>query len=1164
MKISGLDFPSALIEALRNDELVVFAGAGVSMPMPANLPGFEDLAAAIAKGTGETRGGSEPVDRFLGRLGGAGVDVHTRAAEVLGDRDPLPSGLHRDLLRLYETPESVRVVTTNFDTLFEQAGPDLFDPPLHTATAPALPRGTAFNGIIHVHGALNHPDDIVLTDEDFGRAYLTEGWARRFLVDLFRSYAVLFVGYSHSDLVMTYLGRALPPDSRQRYVLTDDPDNDRWRLLGIEPIGYTKPTDNDHSSLEQGVQGLADHVRRGVLDWQRKVGEIASNPPSLDDEAEDLIGDALSDETRCRFFTDAAVHPDWIGWLERRGHLDGLFGSGAAEGCERLLARWVAREFALDRPSDLFALIARKGVQLNSALWHELVRTVAHGDPAPDAGTLAKWTVLLLAAAPPDADGYELLDLGERCAAVGLTDGVLAVFEAMTARSLVLEEVPWLEEEPLVTGRVTSRCEHWPLTRLYDASLKPILHQIAEPLLEMVAHRLTDEHRTLCAWQSADREWDSTSDGRSAMEPHEQDRVPEAIDVLIDAARDCLEHLALREPDAAARWTDNLVRAKPPLLRRLAVHTLTARRDLSADQKVDWLLSSIGLHDRAAHHELFQALRAVFPDTGRSHREAIVEAILAYEWSRPDDEDSQGFTAYRHFEWLHWLHESDPECDVVGEVLEDVKQANPDFQPREHPDLNYHISAGSYVPQSPWSADDLLLRAASDWLDDLLAFEGGGLREPNRKGLLAAVQEAASRDFDWGLALAGALAESSHWDADFWPALMRSWIAELDEGQHRRVLERLDSPGLFPHHVRAMAETLYALVRGGGFPHLPALLEEANQLAAGLWEYCESEKSAWDGDDWLNRAVNHPAGMLAEFWVQSLWLWRGKRDPAPEALGEDYAAALLRVVQSQELSGTCGKAVLARHLDFLLTADARWTVEHLIPIFRVDEGDDYRAVWSGLVYQGLTDRTAKALGTATLQAALSMDVLFPSAQLQKGFVNLFVGTITMFVDDPLDDWLPAFFDGADEGARRHFALDVGDLLRRASDTAKAELWARWLKRYWENRLRGVPAPLSDPEAAAMLYWLRGAGHLFLDMVDLAVRTPAGAFPAELFDAGGQDGSWLEYPESTGHLLVHLGGHAVPQPWQREDVEALIAGLLEVDLPSKLRDELQELRTRLAA
>lgn len=252
MKISGLDFPPALIEALRTDKLVVFAGAGVSMPAPANLPGFEDLAGAVAKGTGETRDGSEPIDRFLGRLSGAGVDVHARAAEVLRSRNPLPSGLHKDLLRLHETPESVRVVTTNFDTLFEQAAPDLFDSLVDTGTAPALPRGTAFNGVVHVHGALNRPDGIVLTDEDFGRAYLTEGWARRFLVDLFRSYTVLFVGYSHSDLVMTYLGRALPPDARQRYVLTDDPDNERWRLLAIEPVGYTKPADNDHSALSKG------------------------------------------------------------------------------------------------------------------------------------------------------------------------------------------------------------------------------------------------------------------------------------------------------------------------------------------------------------------------------------------------------------------------------------------------------------------------------------------------------------------------------------------------------------------------------------------------------------------------------------------------------------------------------------------------------------------------------------------------------------------------------------------------------------------------------------------------------------------------------------------------------------------------------------------------
>ena len=114
VNISGLDFPPPLIAAMRSDRLVVFAGAGISMPAPAGLPDFEGLAGAIAMGTGETRDESEPVDRFLGRLKSKGANVHARAAEVLQDSNPQPSALHSDLLRLYQRPESVRVVTTNF------------------------------------------------------------------------------------------------------------------------------------------------------------------------------------------------------------------------------------------------------------------------------------------------------------------------------------------------------------------------------------------------------------------------------------------------------------------------------------------------------------------------------------------------------------------------------------------------------------------------------------------------------------------------------------------------------------------------------------------------------------------------------------------------------------------------------------------------------------------------------------------------------------------------------------------------------------------------------------------------------------------------------------------------------------------------------------------
>ena len=67
MKISGIDFPEPLLNALRDGELIVFAGAGVSMGEPAKLPDFKDLTQAIGQGTGEELQDREPEDDYLGR-----------------------------------------------------------------------------------------------------------------------------------------------------------------------------------------------------------------------------------------------------------------------------------------------------------------------------------------------------------------------------------------------------------------------------------------------------------------------------------------------------------------------------------------------------------------------------------------------------------------------------------------------------------------------------------------------------------------------------------------------------------------------------------------------------------------------------------------------------------------------------------------------------------------------------------------------------------------------------------------------------------------------------------------------------------------------------------------------------------------------------------------
>jgi hypothetical protein len=52
--------------------------------------------------------------------------------------------------------------------------------------APFLPPVRRFSGICYLHGSVDGPNDMVLTDKDIGRAYMDEGWALRFAHSMFQ------------------------------------------------------------------------------------------------------------------------------------------------------------------------------------------------------------------------------------------------------------------------------------------------------------------------------------------------------------------------------------------------------------------------------------------------------------------------------------------------------------------------------------------------------------------------------------------------------------------------------------------------------------------------------------------------------------------------------------------------------------------------------------------------------------------------------------------------------------------------------------------------------------------------------------------------------------------------------------------------------------------
>ncbi len=1177
MKLAGVDFPSALLKALRNDELAVFAGAGVSMGDPACLPSFKTLAKEVSQGTGEVLGDDEPEDRFLGRLKtDKGVHVHQRAAEQLNKRCPRPTELHRDLLRLFPRGTSTRIVTTNFDLLFEQAAEEsAADSKPEVFKAPALPLGREFNGIVHVHGALDRPDTMVLTDTDFGRAYLTEGWARLFLVDLFRSFTVLFVGYSHSDLVMNYLARALPTGDAQRFVLTDEAEDGRWNRLGIAPIPFPK---SDYGTLYVGIRELAKYRSRRVLDWQHLIREIAKRTPSIDDYDGEVLTEAFSDQVLTRFFTASAKDPAWIGWLDRGEHLLNLFrGRAELTEPERELAKWLAKEFACDHPEEVWRVIGRHGMHVHPEFWQALAYAVGiPGSTIPDQETLSRWVSVLLATAPSPAPDHTLQYLADRCVERKAIDSLIVIFEHVTTVTLRLSRFSTglfgdAESEPVPTihAELDAASDDYRYTaeHIWKKGLQPNLGQIAGRLIAYVVANLDAQFRTLSTWDAASPDRDPLSMSRFAIESDNNtpySRRLEVGNVLIDAARDCLEWLASHHPGAAAQWCDRLAEAQAPILRRLAIHGVIAR-GLAPEETIDWLLQRSSQYDWSARHERIRALKIAYPAVGESRRRAVIKDILDYRWPGAQNEDSDTLTVSHRFSWLEWLLDVAPACCLLREALQSLRQQYPDFNEREFPDVDRRTSLRDTSPIFPWEPEELVAQPACDWTDRLLAYQPSDPLKPKRQRLLDAVARAAARCIDWALDLAEDLLRRERWEADLWSVILRSWsTTKLERSQYHRTLRILRREDLHENHALPIAEALQALVRNADLSNSDGLIEAADTVAVDLWRSVDGQDIPEECDDWLIKAWGHPAGVLVQFWIDSL-AFRNNRREHQAADVEPYKTRFLRIVHDGTAVGRLGRCVLARHLSMLLAIDEAWAKDNLLPLFydypNCANRADYTAIWDGILSGTINATVSEIMKIPFLDAVVRMAE--EPASRRESFIECYTFMLSFFAGDPVGTWIPKLLKWADEDERLTFVWSVHERLENMNEAQQADMWQRWLKSYWQNRVKGLPDSLQPRETWHMLRWLPLLQGVFPEAVDVAIRVSTEDMRPEaghnMVFTLNESELPTAYPESVAELLIYLGTCEKYRNWYKG--KELIDRLLQRDLPGDLQTGLSELVAR---
>jgi hypothetical protein len=336
----GPDIPDALLQAHEKGRVVFFCGAGISRP--AGLPGFGELVEELSKHAGEPLDEVESnlktqglLDRAIGhferRVQGGRTTTRRGLPSILTGKLTQRRALttHLALLTLSRDRDGgLKLVTTNFDTLFEDAArryrlpsPTIYSDP---------PSRLRWDGVVHLHGrmpakpSVDELDQLVLSDGDFGQAYLTQGWAARFVAGLFRDYTLCFVGYSIDDPVLRYMTAAHALDGAKKMFAFAPHESDKaeptlqaWKDKHVTPILYDDAA--FHRSLHQTLHVWASAYRDGVRGKERLVARYAHRQPKESRPQNDFVGRmlwALSDRSGlpAKHFANCNPAPS-IEWL---------------------------------------------------------------------------------------------------------------------------------------------------------------------------------------------------------------------------------------------------------------------------------------------------------------------------------------------------------------------------------------------------------------------------------------------------------------------------------------------------------------------------------------------------------------------------------------------------------------------------------------------------------------------------------------------------------------------------------------------------------------------------------------------------------------------------------------------------------------------------------
>jgi hypothetical protein len=486
---------------------------------------------------------------------------------------------------------------------------------------------------------------------------------------------------------------------------------------------------------------------------------------------------------------------------------------------------------------------------------------------------------------------------------------------------------------------------------------------------------------------------------------------------------------------------------------------------------------------------------------------------------------------------IHWAYRllttidaAVPHNERVGGALSKLVKDHPEVKDKGPREISEKPSAWTNAPST--NIDELhrqINDAREATAQSLIACEteSSSFEDQRRwDGLTDAIGSTVQRWPEDGFALLDAVGPG-HPGID--QAVVRGWgMAEHEDDLAARILTRIAALELRPI-LNYVTSTLGGFIYSGTQPPRWFRYPESEQLARICWDAIDPDaESALPSDgDAARSAINHPAGHLAQYWVDRIsHLW----EIAPTtwaSIPPDVADHLAELLTPDTNKTQAVEVVFGSSLNFFFQADETWCKHFLLPRFNWSNEDQARRIWDGyLSHGGWTNQLLKSGLMANMVAA----VAHRDELSKQGNRNLpiLLARIALDADvDPLD-WLKDLVRTGTTDDHVAWADAVAHQLRSLDASAVEGQWVQWMRDYVTQRTNSIPRKLDAREASVIAHWTLFLTDSMPTAIDLVLRTEsAGVGWHSLFFHDLQDKQIQQAPEKVAQLIEHILRPTVP-------------------------------------